>query len=763
MKKISFLLFAMIVLLPGCNNRLKINGKTGYQIVIPTQADTIEKYSAEELSHYLFEMSHVNLPVVEEKEYNGNKAIYIGRTNYATKLNVDFTRLEEDGYAYRHQNNNFIIAGGSRKGVLYGVYDLLEILGFRKYASDYTYIPKGNSVILPKNDTVYIPRIKYRTTSYMSSKNNAECFNWHKLSSQKETWGSFVHTFNSLVPPEKYFNTHPEYYALRNGKRMPTQLCHSNPEVADILINNLKKQIEEKPQMKYWSVSQNDNDKACLCDNCVKLNEKYGGDKNRNSGAIIYFVNKVAKAIPDKMISTLAYWYTREAPDNIQPEPNVNIMLCNIESLRHRPVFETDQAFSKDLKNWGKIAKDIMIWDYNIQFSNMVSPFPNLHTIKPNINFFTDNNVNAFFMQAAGIEGCEMAELRGYLIAKLLWNPDADDNAIIDDFVNGYYGKGGPYIRQYIDTMCYSLLKTNHQLGIFGSPEEAKDTYLSAEMMDEYNRLFDKAEKAVENNPEMLRHVQAARLPIMYAQIQISRTETDTPRSLFKHDANGRVVADTAIKSLLNKFVDRANKHGIIRLRERSIPPDKYLESYNRIFNKMNEMDSAISFNKKIIPVTSPSKNYKGLEALTDGIFGSFEDWRDVRFDNWVGCEEDHMNFILDLGEVKPIRSVNMDFFDAKDTWYQMFLPEYVTYATSVDGKNYDNVVKVANPNDPNQPYDTVDNMPRDIYVQSFQANMKNCKARYIKVHAENILRCPSWHVRAGDPATIFSDEIVVK
>ena len=99
------------------------------------------------------------------------------------------------------------------------------------------------------------------------------------------------------------------------------------------------------------------------------------------SGSIVWFVNQVAKAFPTKIISTLAYWYSRKAPKNIQIEPNVNIMLCNIESTREAPVFVTDKAFSNDLKDWGALSKDILIWDYNIQFTNFVSPFPNLFTI----------------------------------------------------------------------------------------------------------------------------------------------------------------------------------------------------------------------------------------------------------------------------------------------------------------------------------------------------------------------------------------------
>ncbi len=196
-----------------------------------------------------------------------------------------------------------------------------------------------------------------------------------------------------------------------------------------------------KPSATYWSVSQNDNDQYCRCEPCTELNAKYGGVP---SGSILYFVNDVAKAFPDKIISTLAYWYSRTPPQNIQAEPNVNIMLCNIESRRQGPVFETDPAFSADLITWGKLSGNILIWDYNIQFANLVSPFPNLHTIKPNIKFYTDHHVNSLFMQANGQAGGEMAGLRAYLICKLMWDPNADDSAMMDEYLNGYYGAAGP-------------------------------------------------------------------------------------------------------------------------------------------------------------------------------------------------------------------------------------------------------------------------------------------------------------------------------
>ena len=80
-----------------------------------------------------------------------------------------------------------------------------------------------------------------------------------------------------------------------NVQRIPDgQLCLSNPEVFDLVMEGLNERMAEKPEALYWSVSQNDTYKACECDNCKKEYEAYGG----YSGAMVHFVNKVAAEFP---------------------------------------------------------------------------------------------------------------------------------------------------------------------------------------------------------------------------------------------------------------------------------------------------------------------------------------------------------------------------------------------------------------------------------------------------------------------------------
>jgi len=737
---------------------LMIEGKTAYSIVIPKQANTKEKNAAEQLQSYLSKVSQP-LKVFNDQEYNGEHAIYIGNTAFAKAAGLGSTDLEEDAYLFQRLENNLIIVGGSESGLFNGVFSLLEFFGFRKYsADDPLLLPEANAFSFPK-DELKTPRIKYRTTNYYDAR-DPEYKLWHKLSST-DSWGLFVHTFELLISPEKYGKTHPEYFSLIDGERNPvTQLCLSNEEVFQTLVAELKLRIEKNPKAKYWSVSQNDNDKYCQCGPCTALNKKYG---NLPSGSMVWFVNKVAREFPDKIISTLAYWYTRAAPSNIVAEPNVNIMLCNIESTREKPVFDTDPAFTSDLQDWGKMSQDILIWDYNIQFANPVSPFPNLHTIGPNIKFYLQNNVRALFMQATGNKG-EFGHLRAYLISKLMWNPQADPNAIIDDFLEGYYGKAAPSVKAYIDSMREALLKDNFRLNIFGDPRDAVNNYLSPEMMTHYHTLFDQAEHKVAEDVEKLSRMKVARLPLLIAEIQIAgQIPVGQEGSFYTTATNGNVIPKLEMKNKVEDFITNAKKAGIQRIGERAITIDDYADNFKRIFEKMEQMDQAISFQKKIIPITQPAMGVENLVRLTDGVFGAFESWRFPDKDaNWVAYKGKHMDFILDLGAVMPINSIEMDFLNvqAQANWHQLILPKYVSYATSKDGQNYSKPVKINNPNNPD-PAENPDIVK--LPFMTFKTVFNNTEARYLKVHAESVLKMPGWHINLGKPAFLYADQIVVK
>ena len=303
-------------------------------------------------------------------------------------------------------------------------------------------------------------------------------------------------------------------------------------------------------------------------------------------GSMLSFVNKVAERFPDKIISTLAYQYTRVPPKDIVPRKNVNIMLCSIESTRNEPMESGDLDFSNDLKGWGKITDNILVWDYNIQFANLLAPFPNLRTLQPNISFLRNNNVSAVFAQGNIQSGGESAEIRAYLLAKLLWDPDLDVAKELEGFWKAFYGKAAPYIKNYSD-----LLHANNQgftgrkMSIFGSPKEETDSFLSSELLLQYNHLFDQAEKAVSRNPEHLRRVKSARLPVTFAMLEIIK-EKEAANWKTYHDGKGeKYKLPKEVSTLLYDLYYNCLETGVSRLSEWHTTPKEYLENYDLVEN----------------------------------------------------------------------------------------------------------------------------------------------------------------------------------
>ncbi|MEJ6557569.1 MAG: DUF4838 domain-containing protein, partial [Flavobacteriaceae bacterium] len=209
--------------------QLVIEGKTGFSLVLPLQATIEEKEAAQQLQLFLSKIAQ-ELNIVYEQEYVGRNAIYLGNTDFARAAGVSSLSMEDEAYVFKRNGDNLLIGGGGEKGLLNGVYSLLEFFGYRKYsANDFLMTPKAKHFSFPKDD-LKVPLIKYRTTNYYDAKDKAYS-GWHKLSST-DSWGLFVHTFEVLVPPEKYGKAHPEYYSLIDGERNPvTQLCLSNEEV----------------------------------------------------------------------------------------------------------------------------------------------------------------------------------------------------------------------------------------------------------------------------------------------------------------------------------------------------------------------------------------------------------------------------------------------------------------------------------------------------------------------------------------------------
>ena len=468
----------------------------------------------------------------------------------------------ESGFLYRIFDKDIEIEAGNGQAMVYAVYDWLErVAGCRYYSRTYEYIPFDANLTVCFEEYQFSPILQYREIHYRDFF-DPEFAEKHKIVPQckrDENWGFWCHSFGTLCSPEEYFDEHPEYFSLYEGKRVGknAQLCLSNPDVFDIVLKNLKKHMDENPKAKYWSVSQNDNAAYCQCEKCREMNERDGSPM----GSVLNFVNRIAEHFPDKVISTLAYWYTRKAPATTRPAENVHIMLCNIEANRGLPI-ETDEKSSgsrQELLDWKEICQNVFLWDYCVQFRNLVSPFPNLRVLGPNIRFFVENNVRSLFSQSNREIGGEFHELRGYLLAKLMWDPYINEREVMIDFLNGYYKQAGPVILQYIDLIHDEMEKAGGELNIFGGPLDAKDTYMREDLFRQYEALFGEAISLTQGDADTQFRVKTAALPIYYAGIVLEYG--DREEKLRR----------------IEKFAEQARKTGLVMVEEWKITVDKFV------------------------------------------------------------------------------------------------------------------------------------------------------------------------------------------
>ena len=305
------------------------------------------------------------------------------------------------------------------------------------------------------------------------------------------------------------------------------QPCLTDPEVYEKVLGNVRSLLKENPDAKIISVSQNDSHDfglGCQCDNCKAIDEREGTPM----GSLLTFVNRIADDIkedyPDVFVDTLAYRYTRKAPKSIRPRDNVIIRLCSIECCFSHTLDSDcprNVAFRKDIEDWAKISKNLFIWDYTTDFLFYVIPFPNLKVLYDNVRFFVDHNVIGLFEQGNGqSQSGEFGELRAYMLAKVMWDPDMPREKfeeLVDDFLKGYYGPGWKYVKEYIDKVC--ALSGETHMGIYDFVQnnlsiENKD---EASVIEELEGLW---KKALEASDELhYENVEKSSLQIYYTKL----------------------------------------------------------------------------------------------------------------------------------------------------------------------------------------------------------------------------------------------------
>ncbi|MBP3254159.1 MAG: DUF4838 domain-containing protein [Bacteroidales bacterium] len=751
MKRINYLILTIAaVFCTSCaSNRKDVSlvshGETKYHIVVSDKATDNEIYAAQLMQEYIYKISGAKVPIVNKCRNRHKEEIHIGTTPVK-----DFTIKDKNTVGVKRFNQTLVFNCEDDLYTMYSVIDFLEkYLHVRRFTKNCEYHPIGGDIILRDFDGyTYKTPNSFREVRGTFVRKDKDMCRWLKNTLAEDYFanGFFVHTAKKLLDDKEYFETHPEYFALlESNQRSRDQVCWSNDEVFEIMKTNLRNQMMLQPDKQLWSVSQEDNYTYCHCEKCMSVINQYKSP----SAPIILFVNKMAKAFPDKTISTLAYQYSRKCPEGLKPENNVQIMLCTIEADRNKTIEEQGKgegSFAYDLKQWGKVTNNIFLWDYDVDFAYYLCPFPNLHVLQPNIQFFVNNNAFEHFQQSNSDTGHELSELKTYLISQLLWNPQINADKVTEEFCDAYYGPASPYIQMYIGFLEQAAKKAKDSvvLDIYGSPVRYKDNILSDFNLSVCNDLFNKAEFACSEDSISLIRVRIARLALQYACMEIAKTDMYGERGWFTTN-NGRWQVKGDMIDMLEQFYNTCNVAQVRDINESGLTPHEYYAATKRIIT--NDVSGNIAFKKKVYANVNPSVLYSSgdIQVMTDGVKGS-DDYKML----WLGWQGKDFTLDVDLDTTVYDKQISISTLNVPKSW--ILHPFSVECLVSSDGKNFHSLGK--------QDADGYNKHNPTIKEYTF-----TCKDsfRYIKFIVNATKTLPQWHPSYTQPSWVFADEITVK
>ncbi len=444
---------------------------TSYKIVVPEGTESSVLYAAGRLNHYFQEATDSTLEIIRDSQAETEYEIILGDTARGEDAGIDFAALGTESYVVKNVGNDLVIAGGDR-GVIYGVYAYLEALGYRFYTAEAENIPVAQEVFVAKEVSLeWSPVFEYRESMFCStwdadfavSQGINSNFMRSALRNDSKYGGStgyiggdsfLVHTAKYLLPDSLY-TEHPEYFSLVDGKRTKNQPCFTSEGAYQEIYKNVVARIKQDPSSNIISITENDNGDFCECENCT--DPALGG----LSGTYFRFINRIAKQLKedgydDIIVDALSYGMAVDVPEGIELEDNVVVRLCTKFCFFHTDPDECDKLKKQidRLADWSEFCDRLYIWAYPIEWPNLFAALPNYEELRYQVRTFAEYGVKGVYMECYSKEDPEFADLKAYLVSKLLMNPymtEAEYRYHMEDFLQGYYGDAGEYVKEYID------------------------------------------------------------------------------------------------------------------------------------------------------------------------------------------------------------------------------------------------------------------------------------------------------------------------
>ncbi len=407
-------------------------------------------------------------------------AIVIGDCDLAAQHGLVGSKMPIEGFAIKTAPGHVFIVGNddpmakvrgaASHGTAWGVFEFLErFVGVRWY---YPTNRGGRSIL--KHDSLSVPPVWLTDSPAFRKRQIWPPMSepWHGRGQQLgplhtrlrggNSWpvNLVVHSPN-WGRVEEYKKERPEVFQRRaDGSRNFAMICYGHPRTLETYLENIARHFDEGKKAHMGivadaiTVSPNDAAIACTCEHCRKLWDKDGGQYGTASKILAQFVRKlsaeVKKRWPDKTVIFLPYLNYTAAPDGYTFPANVEVQLCGMPGIaqyKEPAIWASEQA---NIDKWAAITgRRIQNWHYSCWPADKTkAPYQYAHVLK---RFYQHNRhkLVGSFINGVG-DHWPRFHVSLYCWMKLLWNPDFDVDAAMDEYCRRMYGPAADTMRQLI-------------------------------------------------------------------------------------------------------------------------------------------------------------------------------------------------------------------------------------------------------------------------------------------------------------------------
>ena len=444
------------------------DGRARAVIVLPERPAPCVEVAARELIAHVRLITGVELPQIQVADgqplaamAKGRVPILLGDSAWAREQGIKPRELPAEGFVVRVRQNLVIVAGHDGPsygqnyrfntdpaGTLYGVYRLLEGLGIRWVypgAGGCSYPETPGELSVPEGEVRDAPYFAYRHTQYGE-------FLWGRRTSaggDRDVW-STRHT-SSTDLQKNHRQPHPDWFLPNANGEPGAQADLTHPEVVRTLAEMAGKRFASLGQagLKYYLVIPLDG-RALPADDARS---------QWVTKAVVAVANQLGESHPDGRIVYCAYNDYKKPPAELKRLPeNVVVLIAQsraslLDETKREEAYELVRAWQQ------RRPKAIYFCRYSGGRLGMV-PALIPRTIARDLQGLKRLSETGlapirgemnFVGVKAGSPFSWWEHINEYVTAKLLWNPDQDVAAILDDLCQHQFGPAAPPMRRLLD------------------------------------------------------------------------------------------------------------------------------------------------------------------------------------------------------------------------------------------------------------------------------------------------------------------------